>query len=197
MNPGYRQEVFNVLLAQLLQERGIVAAPENVLRASPTSNRRMPDVMVSFQGLRTIIEGEVDDQPNAREKALASVSKRVEDGIAHIGIAVIYPAFLRGVIFTTLKNSLEACDLSIAVVTESERTHFVTGDVNYLENALRRAFEHLVQEDVVAKAVAALEAGIEKFARELSTRVGDVGRVAEALGIRELEDSKAPTGEDE
>jgi hypothetical protein len=28
MNTGYRQEVFNVLLAQLLQERGVIAAPE-------------------------------------------------------------------------------------------------------------------------------------------------------------------------
>ena len=40
MNTGYRQEVLNVLLAQLLQERGVIAAPENVIRTSPTSNRK-------------------------------------------------------------------------------------------------------------------------------------------------------------
>jgi hypothetical protein len=155
----------------------------------------MPDVIVNFQGLRTIIEGEVDDQPNARDKALASVGKRVEDGIAHIGVAVIYPAHLRKVVFTALKTSLSDCDLQIAIVTESEKTDFIRGDVNYLENALRRTFENLVKEDVVANAVTALEAGIERFASVLSIRAGDVGRVAEALGIRELEEN--PSGDNE
>jgi hypothetical protein len=195
MHTGYRQEVFNVLLAQLLQERGVIAAPENVIRSSQSANRRMPDVIVNFQGLRTVIEGEVNDQPNAHEKALASVGKRVEDGIAHIGVAVIYPGELRKVAFNTLKRSLADCDLEIAIVTESEKTDFIKGDVNYLENALRRAFEHLVQEDVVANAVAALEAGIERFASVLSVKAGDVGRVAESLGIRELENK--PQGDSE
>jgi len=195
MNTGYRQEVFNVLLAQLLQERGVIAAPESVIHTSPTSNRKMPDVIVNFQGLRTVIEGEVDDQPNARDKAVASVGKRVEDGIAHIGVAVIYPAHLRKVVFTALKTSLSDCDLQIAIVTESEKTDFIRGDVNYLENALRRTFENLVKEDVVKNAVIALEAGIERFASVLSIRAGDVGRVAEALGIRELEEKTS--GDDE
>ncbi len=196
MNTGYRQEVLNVLLAQLLQERGVIAAPEKVIRSSPTSNRKMPDVVVNFQGLRTIIEGEVDDQMNARDKAIASVTRRVEDGIAHIGVAVIYPSYLRKVEFATLKNSIEACELEVAIVTESEQTGFIKGDVNYLENALRRAFEHLVKEDVVAEAVAALEAGIEQFAGVLAPKAGDVGRVAEALGIKELEDKSQGNDEE-
>ena len=41
------------------------------------------------------MEGEVDDQPDAKKRALESAEKRVEEGIAHIGVAVIYPAFLR------------------------------------------------------------------------------------------------------
>ena len=95
MNTGYRQEVFNVLLAQLLQDRGVIAAPEKVIGLNPVANRKMPDVIVNFQGLRTIIEGEVDDQINARDKAISSVAHHVEDGIAHIGVAVVYPSYLR------------------------------------------------------------------------------------------------------
>jgi hypothetical protein len=192
MNIGFRQEVLNVLLAQLLQERGVAAAPENVLRISPNSNRRMPDVVVNFQGLRTVIEGEVSDQPNAHEKALSSIRKRVEDGIAYIGAAVVYPASLRLLEFNILKSTLASIELEIAIVTESEQTGFIYGNVNYLESALRHAFEHLVQEDVVAEAVTALEAGIEQFAQVLASKAGDVFRVSEALGIKELEDkSKA------
>lgn len=196
MNTGYRQEVLNVLLAQLLQERGVIAAPEKVIRGNLTSNRKMPDVIVNFQGLRTIIEGEVNDQVNAHEKAIASVSRRVEDGIAHIGVAVVYPSFLRKVEFSILKNSIETCDLEIAILTESEKTGFIKCDVNYLENALRRAFEHLVEEDVVAKAVVALEAGIEQFASALASKSGDVTRVAEALGIKEIKNESVTDDEE-
>lgn len=185
MTNSYRQEVLNVFLALLLQERGVVAAPENIIKIG-NKNRKMPDVVVNFQGLRTVIEGEVEDAANAREKAIKSASKRVEDGIAHIGVAVIYPQFLRSVEFPKLKNSLTKTDLDIAIVTESEQTGFIKGDVNYLESALRHAFEHLVREDVVAEAVSALEDGIEQFARVIVQKTGDVGRLAQTLGIREL-----------
>lgn len=195
MNPGYRQEVLNVSLARLLSNRGVVAVPEFVLKLSPTVQRKMPDVMVSFQGLRTVIEGEVNDQANAHERALASASSRVEDGIAHIGIAVVYPAMLRTVNYADLDNKLASSELNIAIVTESEKSQYVPGNVNYLESALRRAFQQLVEEDVVAKAVVALEAGIENFAGELATRGGDVSRVANALGIREFKKIEEPEEE--
>jgi hypothetical protein len=53
-----RQEVTNVLLADLLNEHGLAAEPEQVL----TSRRRgtqMPDVLVDLMGLRLAIEAEV------------------------------------------------------------------------------------------------------------------------------------------
>jgi hypothetical protein len=32
MKVGYRQEVFNVVLAQILQERGVISVPEKVIK---------------------------------------------------------------------------------------------------------------------------------------------------------------------
>lgn len=52
-----KQEVINVVLAQLLTERGLMASPEAILRGATV------DVLVSFRGLQLAIEGEVDDQP--------------------------------------------------------------------------------------------------------------------------------------
>ena len=63
-----RQEVLNVLLAQLLQERGLVAAPEQILRHR-TGETKLPDVLVDFQGLRLIIEAEFAGTAGAKEKA--------------------------------------------------------------------------------------------------------------------------------
>ena len=195
---GYRQEVFNVLLAQLLQERGVISAPENVVKATPRQARRIPDVIVNFYGLRTAIEGEVGDQPDAQAKAVESARRRVVEGIAHIGVGVVYPAELRAGEFADLKERLAESPLWIAVVTEDEEGGIVAGSVDDLERALRTAFEHLVQEDVVAKAVAELDAAVEKFAAVVMAKPGVAGRLAQTLDIRDLpapEDSAAKQGE--
>lgn len=185
MTNGYRQEVFNVLLAQLLQERGVIVAPESIIKAGPS--RRMPDVLVTYRGLRTAIEGEIDDDAGAKERARESARGRVEEGIAHIGVAVVYPAYLRSETdFQRLAKQLGTGTLHMAIVTESECTGFIEGNVDTLESTLRHTFEHLVQEDVVARAVAALDAGIEQFAVVMAAKGGIVSRVADTLGIREL-----------
>ncbi|MBI3871787.1 MAG: hypothetical protein HY304_01775 [candidate division Zixibacteria bacterium] len=146
MGAKYRQEVFNVLLAQLLQERGVLSAPESILRPKTLRGHRMPDVLVDFNGLRTVIEGEIDTSPEAAERALASARRRVEEGIAHIAIGVLYPESLQAVGFRALKDELGACRLRMAIVTEATPTtpEFVAGTVDDLETALRLAFDQLI-----------------------------------------------------
>jgi hypothetical protein len=186
MPHNYRQEVFNVLLAQILQELGIISAPEDVLKISPEATRKMPDVLVDYNGLRTAIEGEVDDQPDYAQKAINSAQYRVELGIAHVGVAIVYPSALRKYEFNDLKNKLAKCELRIAVVTEGGSTNYSQGTVQQLGESLRRAFDELVKEDVVAKAVCALEIGIEQFAQVIVKQSGTSARLADILGIKEL-----------
>src|SRR5438093_9827461 len=85
-----RQEVLNVLVAQLLQDRGLVAAPEQIISRLDLRSRRMPDVLVDFQGLRLAIESEYASR-GAEDKASKAALRRVEEGIAHVGMALIYP----------------------------------------------------------------------------------------------------------
>jgi hypothetical protein len=193
----YRQEVFNVVLAQLLQERGIVSAPENILQAGQQRERRMPDIIVNFSGLRTAIEGEVDDNPNAKEDAANSAQQRVEEGIAHIGIAVVYPSDLRKVEWSKLKKTLAKSALQISIITESGKAQYVIGGVPYLENALRRTFDQLVKEDVVATAVAAIEAGIKDFSQVILRQKGAIGRIAESLEIHAAPSQQMSENDDE
>ena len=80
----YRQEVLNVILAQLLQEQVLVVAPEQIFKISVKKARKMPDVILDLQGLRLAIEGEYGLNNLAKEKAVKSALGRVEDGIAHI-----------------------------------------------------------------------------------------------------------------
>ena len=187
MPDRFRQEVLNVLLAQLLRERGVVAAPETITTFGTDKQRKMPDVIVRFQGLRTVIEGEVDDQAHAARRAVSSARRRVEDGIAHIGIAVVYQAdLLREADFGQLKARLSESQLGVAIVTESGTTEYAKVKAAKLESTLRRAFDEIVQEDVVKQAVSVLDAGIEHFADVVLPKRGIVKRLAKNLGIREI-----------
>ena len=178
---GFRQEVFNTELARLLSQRGIDASPEDV--QATKKGRRLPDVLFDYAGLRTIIECEVDDQKGAQDKAVKLANERVQDGLAHIGIALVYPAMLRDVPFNTLGEEMAKASFQIAVITEAGFGSFVSGTVDDLTNLLRNAFDQLVKEDVVNQAIAKLEVGIDRFAAVVLPQAGTVMRLAEVLGI--------------
>jgi hypothetical protein len=188
MNPRYRQEVLNVVLAQILSQRGIISVPETILKTPVSKQKKMPDVLVSFRGLRTAIEGEVGYRKNAKEYAHKSAKERVLSGIAHIGVAIVYDQSLREVAFDNLRKNMMSKRMLISVITESGSTDFVEGDIAHLEFALKNAFEQLIQEDVVIQAVTKLDGAIERFATEIINQLGDIHRIAGCLGIRDLED---------
>lgn len=93
----YREEVFNVTLAELLIARGILSDPEQILKKG-TSGKALPDVLITFRGLRLAIEGKVDDAPSAKDVALGQADDRVVKGIAHIGIVILGTLILFAVI---------------------------------------------------------------------------------------------------
>lgn len=184
-----------MLLAQLLQERDIVSAPEALLNSKGA--RQMPDVLVDFSGLRTAIEGEVADQPNAEPKALSSAKRRVEQGIAQIGMAVVYPAELRVADFSKAKTAMQHARFRVAVVTESGPTGFTECSIDELAGILRRTFDQLVKEDAVSQAVELIESGIERFASAVIALPALVPRMAEVLGIRDVSDEKSGDSEED
>jgi len=185
MSAEYRQEVLNVILAQLLQERGVVSVPEGIIK-SIDDRRRMPDVMVDFIGLRMMIEGEVGDQQDAEEQALTSAQRRVEEGLAHIGLAVIYPEFLRSVPFEQLKDKLADSPLKVATTSEAGISGFTSGKWDHLIDMLHKTYEQLTEEDVVAQAVAIIDAAVEKAAGVLRYSPAFPEAAARILSIREL-----------
>jgi hypothetical protein len=192
-----RQEVLNVYLAELLQERGLVALPEQILSRRGQSHH-MPDVIVDFQGLRLAIEGEFAST-RAKKRASESALNRVEEGIAHIGIAVVYPVSLRS---AHTRKELSDAELEFAVITEThsadaqqlpliqvrEENHFsfVKGSINDLVEALRQSYEQLIKDEVLQHAVSLIGGAIEHFVNALATQPATPERFAEALDVKEL-----------
>lgn len=197
-----RQEVLNVLIAQLLQERGIVAVPESIIPDVSGRSRDMPDVLVDFEGLRLAIEGEFA-APRAMAKARSSALSRVTEGIAHVGVALIYPADLKSLPtdISILRNRLAKAELRFAIVTEVEADQlmlpyeeatagepvpFDVGTVESLAAAMRRCYEYLVKDTVLQRAAEMLDSGIEIFVRSLSRQPATTDRFMTALGISAL-----------
>ncbi|MGA8572033.1 MAG: hypothetical protein ACLP7A_16205 [Desulfobaccales bacterium] len=198
METSSREEVFNVILAQILEEHGVISAPERIIKARPGVARKMPDVLVYFRGLRLIIEGKVDDTHNAEESALNSARQRVEEGLAHIGVAVVYPALLRKLEKPSqLKKGLENSELRVAIFNESGETGFSSANIKQLTNMLYQTFDQLVQEDVVSRATAILDEAVEKLAPVLAAIPDFPSEAAKILGIRALPSRKKRHKEEE
>lgn len=193
---GSRQEVLNVLLAQLLQERGMVAAPEQVLRP-PTGETKLPDVLVDFRGLRLIIEAEFASVAGAKERAYRKAHERVEQGIAHIGVAVVYPPGLKGEAYETQKAELARARMQFAVLTEvsitpfpqlelfpvSDKAPWFAGTIEQLIESLGRCYDQLVKDETLARAAALVEASIEWFLMAMHSQPASPERLAGVVGV--------------
>ncbi|MBO9308763.1 MAG: hypothetical protein J7551_03150 [Chloroflexi bacterium] len=178
----YRQETLNIAFAQILHAEGIALAPESVLRAD--ERRRLPDIVLDYRGLRLMVEGEVDDLLEPEEKAYRAARRRLEEGLAHIAIGVVYPALLRNVPFRKLHRAIHESRLRFVVLIPSAlEASFVEGKVSDFRDMLERAYDHLLREDEVSEAVAIIESAVEQFAQvviqHFSARLPEIAEVLE------------------
>ena len=202
-----RQEVVNVVLAQLLGEHGLVAAPEQIIKA-PSTATRMPDVILDFNGLRLAVEAEFIDAPNGKGAAYKKAQSRVEQGLAHIGVAILYPAKLRRTPFEKLKSTLRIAPLHYSITTEATspevQLHLFDkeeipitwheGPLDSLINSLRISHSGLIQEDVLDRAVARLDAVLGDVVTAIEWQAATSERMAQQLGVRDLpsDDTRGP-----
>jgi hypothetical protein len=179
MAERHREEVLNTVLATCLGRRGVEADPETILR----NGRSRPDVIAVFRGLRCAIEGKVADTPQAKALVLSDAQGRIEQGIAHIAIAVVYPAPIRVADFAELSEVLGATALEFAVLTEAGEGAWHSGGLNDILAELRRAHDVIVRDDVLQQAVDTLSIGLTEVANALVNNKGACDRLIKVLGI--------------
>ncbi len=184
MQTGMREEVYNVHIALALEKRGIVTTAESIFRVGK-SEKFLPDIIVEYEGLRVVIEGKVNEYSHSQKKVIEQSYKRLEKGVAHIAVALLYPPEIRKTSFSDLPERLSRIQFQINVITESGEFGWISGGIDYLADMIRHAFDELITEDTVAKAVSLLEEGIEKYASTVSYSKTLPSRCAKALGINE------------
>ena len=141
-----REEVLNVTLANCIFARGVAAAPETI-----TARHQTPDVIATFRGLRCAFEGKIADVPSAKQIVSADAAKRVDQGIAHLAIAVVYPRELRNTPFDKLAHAINASSFEFMIYTENGPGEFKSGGVDAILEELRRAHEGIVRDDAMTQ----------------------------------------------
>lgn len=145
----------------------------------------MPDLLLPFRGFYLVIEAEVDDQPQASEQAWRKAVERVEQGLAHLALALVYPAALRGLPINQLTNALRTTPLrfSLCAPPVPDAPDWRTGDLNALTTTLQHAYQSLASEDEVRAAVEHLKQGVNLLAEAIYAMQVPDARLAEPLGI--------------
>lgn len=187
--PGFREEVLNVALARLLRRRGLLSFPETIYKVS-SKKRKLPDVLVSFRGLRVVLEGKCDDHTSAEEVVFRDVQTKVDEGIGHIGIAIVYPAGLRTLDFRDLEAHLERSDLRFRVYNENGESEWIQGKVDLLASLLTQVYQEMIREDVVTWGAGILSEAIEQTALAFLSVSAGAAVVLRVLEMERLEEGQ-------
>ena len=188
----FREEVVNVALAELLEQRGMLSVPETIRKSVAHKTRDLPDIIVAdLLGIRMVIEGRFNSGRASRDSLLKDARERVEQGISPVCLAVLYPPELRSAeSLPKLRRNLEKATLGIRVISENSDGDWGEGTVNDVAEALRRSYELLVSEDVVVASVGEIASAIET-ASDLFTRTRALkDRFRKVLGIPEEANGK-------
>lgn len=187
-----REEVLNVVLADLLQQRGLLSVPESIIRSVARAGRRLPDITIAdLFGIRIVIEGRIDANPAVRNGLLQDARKRVEEGISPICLAALYSPELREFdSMPRLKRALERATLIVRVISEGDDGNWAQTNVDGMTDILRRSYELLVSEDVVVTAVQDLEAAIDNASGVIGSSRASAPRLRKLLGIPGETDGK-------
>jgi hypothetical protein len=182
----FREEVVNVALAELLEQRGMLSVPETIRKSIERKTRDLPDIIVAdLLGIRMVIEGRFN-KGAARESLLKDARERVEQGISPVCLAVLYPPELRSAeSLAKLRMNLERATLEIRVISENSDGDWTQGNVGDIAEALRRSYELLVSEDVVVASVGEIAAAIEHSSDLFTRTTALTNRFRKVLGIPE------------
>ena len=177
-----REEVVNTHLATLISDLGTPADAETIV-----SGGRMPDVLLRLNGLWVVLEGKFEDVANAEGVVLDDARRRIQDGVGSIAVAIVYPTDLRSKSTSSIKKALSSVPIRYRVITEAfEDETWHEASVEHLMEALRRAHESLVSEDMVLQTSNSLNDKLISIERIWSGNHAACDRLSEILGIEIL-----------
>jgi hypothetical protein len=179
MSTRHREEVLNTVLAQVIVARGLNASPESIR----SRGAEKPDVLISFRGLRCVIEGKIADVANARGVVLDDATARLDSGLAQLAIAVVYNEKLRQTALSSLPAAMAKTPHEFCICTEIAPGDWRQGSIDEILESLRRAHDVLATDDAVRQSADELSVGLTEIANVFMDDTSVCDRLVDLLAI--------------
>lgn len=194
-----REENLNIMLAEILSERGLNALGEVILKKTKGA-RKQPDVMIILNGVRIIIEGK---KPGQWLELVNQCTKRIDNGICDICFLVEYASVDTNLLSPTQSQIKEAVTnglFNIGFLTFLDRSNLnkysdTIPNLEKYENIkmddlityLMVTYTEVVRTDAISPAVNKIKDALLSF----SSIAGDldINRLREVLELREGENN--------
>jgi hypothetical protein len=198
------EENLNVMLAELLAERGLKALGEVILRKE--GRRPQPDVLLELNGVRIIIEGK-KQKPGIWDELIKRCIERVDNGVCDLCVMVEYTdielekqrkllpdqtdiknALLKGKFNVGFMSYIDRIGLDrwVSGIPKSEKYPEKYENISFDELVVQimSAYSKIITEDIIDPVIRRINDVLYDFATNISSAI-NVERLKEVLELRE------------
>lgn len=193
-----REENYNVILAELLAERGLKALGEVILRKK--GRRPEPDVLIELNGVRILIEGKKTGMWDTLVKQCA---ERLDNNVCDLCVMVEYTDFklkklvpnqmdvkealLNGKFNIGFLSYVDRAGLDKWMATAPKPEQYNDVDFDDFLTYLMSAYGRVVREDIIEPVINRMNEVLEDFAIKISTTI-NLERLKEVLELHKTEE---------
>lgn len=193
-----REENFNVLLAELLTEKGLKALGEVVLRKKGA--RPEPDVLIELNGVRIVIEGK---KVGMWDALVEQCKERLDNNVCDLCVMVEYAdiklrklvpnqldvkdALLKGKFNIGFLSYVDRAGLDRWMAVTPKPEKYVDVGFDDLLTYLMSAYSRVVKEDIMGPVIKRMNEVLDEFATKVSTTI-NVERLRKVLELEETEE---------
>jgi len=193
-----REENLNVILAELLTERGLKALGEVILRKR--GGRPEPDVLIELNGVRIVIEGKKLGMWGA---LVEQCKERLDNNVCDLCVMVEYAdiklkklvpnqldvrdALLKGKFNIGFLSYADRAGLDRWMAVAPKPEKYLDVGFDDLLTYLMSAYSRVVKEDIMGPVIKRMNEVLDEFAAKVSTTI-NVERLKEVLELEEKEE---------
>ncbi len=193
-----REENFNVMLAELLAERGLKALGEVILRKK--GGRSEPDVLVELNGVRIVLEGK---KPGQWDSLVKGCQDRLDNNVCDLCVMIEYAdlktkkllpnqsdvkdSLLKGRYNIGFLSYIDRAGLEKWIGIASKPEQYKDVGFDDLLTYLMSAYSRIVSVDIIDPVIKRMNEVLEEFAIKLSATI-DVERLKAVLEIKDKEE---------
>jgi hypothetical protein len=192
-----REENLNVILAELLTEKGLKALGEVILRKK--GGRPEPDVLIELNGVRIVIEGK---KLGMWDVLVEQCKERLDNNVCDLCVMVEYAdlklrklvpnqldvkeALLKGKFNVGFLSYVDRAGLDRWMAVPPKPEKYLDASFNDLLTYLMSVYSRVVKEDIMGPVIKRMNEVLDDFAKKVSTTI-NVERLKEVLELEEAE----------